>query len=224
MRVKLATVTTAAFLLFAGQAAAATYVGNVGNLMDFTDSGFFSGTVSTGQQPITGIFGGSGFQITASGALNFSETDISGACPSVLACNQDGVGVLDDEITLLKAKSEQITIDFLGVSKFIDKIYLFDLFWKNDANFEVAQINGMQYAATAALGTSGLRIIDFNKSVTKLTFTAPAIANNGYDNGDNDYAIAAISTVPLPASALLLLGALGGLGAVGRRRRTVATA
>lgn len=224
MRVKLATVTTAAFLLYAGHAAAATYVGNVGNLMDFTDNGVFSGTVSTGQQPITGIFGGSGFKITASGTLNFSEANISGGCPSVLACDQDGVGVLDDEITLLKANSEKITIDFLGVTKFIDKIYLFDLFWKDSANFEVAQINGMQFAATAALGTSGLRIINFNQNVTKLTFTAPAIANNNYDNGNNDYAIAAISTVPLPASVLMLLSAFGGLGAIGGWRRITSAA
>lgn len=226
MHMKLVALATAALLLHGSHAAAvAVNVGNIGNLMDFTDNTVFNVNVGKNNQPITGVFGGSDFAISASGKLNFAEKTISGACPAALACGQDGVGVNDDEITHLKSGSEWIVIDFLGMSKFIEKIYLLDLFRKDNTNFEVADINGVQYAATAAKGTAGFAIIDFNKSVTKLIFTAPGLMNNKYDNGNNDYAVAAISTavssVPVPASVLMLLSAVGGLGFMGRWRKAM---
>ncbi len=106
---------------------------------------------------------------------------------------------------------------------------------ENDAvNYEVAGITAdggsiLTYAAVAANG-SGLLVIDFLGvgPVKMLVFTAPTSKGGStFDNGNNDYALAAISAVPVPASVLMLLsalGGLGGLGAMGGRRRTAAEA
>jgi hypothetical protein len=229
MRTKIASVATAAFLLSAAHATAATNVGAInGNLLDFTDNSVFSGQYTGSNPKIEGTFAGTTFGITASGTINFTELGVVGnTCPSgVLACDQDGLGIDNDEITGL-AVGEKLVIDF-GSAIPITQIYLLDLFQgieNDDSTREEARINGVTYYAEALKGggNSGLKVINFLVPLVtnKLTFTARQFAA---DDNTNDYAIAAISTVPLPASALLLLGALGGLGVVGRRRRTDATA
>lgn len=230
MRTKIVTVATAALLLSAAHATAAVDVGAInGNILDFTDNSVFSGQYGGANPKITGTFaGGTSFDISSSGTINFTEVGVVGnTCPSsVLACDQDGLGVQDDEITGL-AVGETVTINF-GASIPITQIYLLDLFQgiENDPSTrEEALINGVTYFAEALKGggNSGLRVINFVAPLVtnQLTFAARQFAG---DDTTNDYAIAAVSTIPLPASALLLLGGLGGLGVVGGRRRAKATA
>jgi hypothetical protein len=226
MQIKFFAAAAVVSLLVAGNAGAVvgaavgagTDVGDVGNILDFTDSDTFSGRVPTSRQPITGTFAGTGFSITASGRLNFTERAVGDTCPrTILDCDQDGVGVGDDEITGRGVnRQEWIAITF-DRPVAIDQIILLDLFIGNRGT-ERAVINGTSYGAVERLGggNSGALFIDFDQTVGQLVFAATRFPG---DNGNNDYAIGGITApVPLPASVLMLLGALGGLSYIGRRR------
>jgi hypothetical protein len=223
MKMTIAAAAAAAALMFAGSAGAGAVVsvGDVGDVLDFTDNGRFSGLVSTAQQPITGTFGGAGFSITSSGKLNFSETAVGTTCPvAILDCEHDGVGVSDDEITGGSGSGqESITITF-GRAVTVGQIILLDLFIGN-RGAEQAIINGLTFTAVETLGggRSGTRIIDFNRTVSQLVFSAAKFAG---DDGTNDYAIGGVTAVvPLPPTILLLFAALAGIGIAGRRRSAV---
>ncbi len=233
MRTVIATAMVCVLALPAAQALAAPNIS--GNIIDFTNNTYFSGTVAGANPKITGTVAGKTFNVSSQGTLNFSETTISGSdCPGELACEQDGLGINDDEVS---AGAEYVTVDFGGAKVPIGTVYLFDFFRANNSNFEVSgiSIDGIMppniYTATAVKGTTGLFTIDFaGLPVMSLTFTAPTTDGNGvpiggtFDDGSNDYAVAAISVVPLPLPLLMLLGALGSLGALGGRRRTMCPA
>lgn len=148
----------------------------------------------------------------------------------------DGLGVFGDEV---ETGPQSIEIAFSTFVKISDLAFL-DLFYNAGENNmnppmsggrERAQVDFFNGAASVGqmlvdaavprVGTGYLEVAStVSAMVTRLVFTAPS-GNAFIDDTNNDYAVAAIkfSVVPLPAPALLLLGALGGFAFL-RRRQT----
>ncbi|MFM2354562.1 MAG: hypothetical protein RLZZ528_298 [Pseudomonadota bacterium] len=211
----LAAAVTGVSLAFAAGAASATVI-------DFTDA-------STGHSGA--LFGGSvTWTMTASGALNNSQAFDGKTTPSVpgLSFETDGygVGVKDDEITTSTKAQEWITVSF-SAPVLIDAIYFLDLFVaKDNSSLEVgvATVNGgspiINLTATDVAGTgSGFVGATFAPILASyITFTVLS-SNDAFGFADGALAGIGIAPVPVPAAGLLLLGGLGGLAALRRRKR-----
>jgi hypothetical protein len=197
--------------LFAGFVAASS--ASSATLIDFTDS-----TVGVGPGP----------NWVLTGDPVAPNTNEAGPGPvGVLVGDNDGVGVIDDEITFGK---ESVTLTFdrevrLTAAYFLDLFIAADKSTKEIANITVGDIVGLSDAslvATAELGVPGKKIgygelLGVNLRGSQFTFWA---SETNDMEGRPDFALAAveISPVPLPAGALLLLTGLAGLG-IARRRR-----
>jgi hypothetical protein len=100
---------------------------------------------------------------------------------------------------------ETLTLDFNQT------VGLFDLFFRNSSHGAMngsLTVNGGLLTVVAGLVTGGSNFL-----------AGSAVYNFKY-TGDQFYlSTVSVSAVPLPAAGLLLFGALGGLGAIGRRRR-----
>jgi hypothetical protein len=194
---------------------------------DFTSNAFTD---------LTEVIDGRTVTLTASDTITFQAFDGPGgaagnaycsAAGGDLACIRDGAGVRDgdDEVT---GHAETLTVTFSDIVE-ITGIRLLDFFRNAGGAAEVAFVNGGNILNTVDF-TANMLGPDANTMggyfvgsgfvprliVTSLIFTAPGIAG---DDGINDYALAAIdfTAVPLPASALLLLGSLGGFAWLRRR-------
>lgn len=153
-----------------------------------------------------------------------------------LAGDRDGFGVVSDEVIAGKANPESIEVTFNQLVR-IQSLAFLDLFdaTANQAGrervvvtfFEGATLKGSAtFDAVASQGTLGYGAFasgfDFT-GVDKLIFEAAVGPSSEFqDDGNNDFALAAIefSVIPLPAPAFLLIGALGGFAALRRRQRT----
>ena len=140
-----------------------------------------------------------------------------------LALENDGLGIIDDEITGPFAQS--ITIEFDSAVTLIG-FYALDLFEApGGASDEVAILNGTTYAPTNPLEVYGSNppntgFAAFSTGpITDTIFTFQSGGTND-NQGEPDYSLAAlrIAPVPLPAGALLLGTALAGLGFARRRK------
>lgn len=198
--------------LFVGSATAAT------TTIDFTNNAAFPQGAFTS---VSGNVGSTTFLATATGGkLRFTELGSVGTtCASILGlkCDQDGVGVNDDEITAPSVRAaESITISF-GKAVTIGTLFFLDLFRNEAATVSTSAGDLFTVAAPSPLNNSGAKKVDVRLSgVTSITFSA-ANPPSG-DDATNDYALAGVSLVPLPAGMLLMLTGLGGLGFAGRRR------
>lgn len=211
----------ASLALFAGASTADAYV------IDFTDAG----TGSTGT-----LFGGSvSWTMTASGILNNSQSFDGSSAPSGtgLSFQTDGygVGAHDDEITnYANNKMEWIKVKF-SAPVLVNAIMFLDLFQTPDGSSqEVGQaaFNGgspiislyaSDIAGTGAPGFVGASFAAI--SVTEIFFTVLS-SNDQYGFADGALAGIGIAPVPVPAAGLMLLGGLGGLAALRRRRKKAA--
>jgi hypothetical protein len=202
--------------------------------IDFTNSAQFD----TGSTPITGVMNENnrevGFTVTSStGSLTFSDQFDNSTCPSLLACEQSGANIPDEAVAgagIGFGHVEEIKIDF-DVAVMLEEVIIFDLFDQTasgghveDAVVLVNTVNGAEHELAIATETtgSGLARIDLSNiaDIISLEFISTALVDPN-TNTVNSYAIGAI-VVPLPATFLLLLSALGGLGFISRRRRLVA--
>ena len=211
----------ASLALFAGASAADAYV------IDFTDAGtgtsgsIFNNTVS--------------WTMTASGVLNNSQSYDGSSTPSGtgLSFQTDGygVGARDDEITTYaNNKMEWIKVTF-SAPVLVDAIMFLDLFQTPDGSSrEVGQatFNGgssiISLVATDIAGTGAPGFVGASfaaVSVTEILFTVLS-SNDQYGFADGALAGIGLAPVPVPAAGLMLLGGLGGLAALRRRRKRAA--
>ncbi len=185
---------------------------------DFTDSSKYgpldpSDTQNVGGNLVTATLSGNG-------PLSFTTFDGDASVAS-LAFDYDGVGIYDDEIS---TGGEAVTVTFSETVAVIGFSFL-DLFFadgQTDSEFAEVYLEGaLVYTFFADLvfqESGGYKYASVSPLLTdQLVFLAGA-GNDGV--GVADYALAAIDVqaVPLPASLVLLLSALGCLGIVSRRK------
>lgn len=229
-------------VLFTGNASAA--------LLDFTTSANPSNPVPVGDG-ISATFGTLGYTLTANpNNLTRSEGAV-GNCGGILACNIDGYGISDDEVT---GGSQSLTLTF-DRSVWINQIYFLDLFAKDQSALDASNGstnpdgNHIETATIDLFNSSDVLIASFlfDAVVTKQVnggfaiFDLPGIDNaiqaaklvftgrGKYgDDGSNDYALAGLSVndidinqVPLPATLSLMLTVLAGFGVLARRRKVL---
>ncbi|MGB3313959.1 MAG: VPLPA-CTERM sorting domain-containing protein [Albidovulum sp.] len=205
--------------MFAGVSTADAYV------IDFTKAG----TGSSGT-----LFNGSvTWDMTASGVLNNSQSFDGNVAPTGTGLSFEtdgyGVGAHDDEITnYANNKMEWIKVTF-SAPVLVNAIAFLDLFQAPDrSSMEVGQasINGgspiislyaTDIAGTGAPGFVGASFAAI--SVTEIFFTVLS-SNDNYGFADGALAGIGLAPVPVPAAGLMLLGGLGGLAALRRRRKT----
>lgn len=185
-------------------------------LLDFTKNPYIGNN---------GSIAGTTYSVSSvGGSLSWGQNQDGSTCTG-LACQKDGLGIGDDEVTI---GSEQIVIDFGAVVKITSFAFL-DLFSSsNGNNRERASIayNGGSIFFDALLtetpgGDSGfLNVSGLSIFTNKLVFTAGG-TNDGI--GADDYALAAVgvSAVPIPPAILMFGAALGGLGFLGRRKKNI---
>jgi hypothetical protein len=129
---------------------------------------------------------------------NFTDTDAAGIFDFTFTNNSLGVAA----VTMSEGTVLQNTLDFLGGVTAV---------WLNGGASAII-------AEGATMGWSLTSLIQAGSSDTlRISFGDPR-ANVVRGRGDIDFDIL-VQPIPLPASALMLLGALGGLGVISRRRR-----
>lgn len=189
-------------------------------------------------------------QSISNNKITFQTFDGNSAqCGSTLACStggndlKDGLGISDDEIREIGQGNQSLTLSFtragVATDVWLDTIFFLDLFDKrqNGKGREQAKVNVLQLSGltqtlffdATATGAGGYFEQDLPfKSIQGHTFTFTADSDAFLrDDGTNDYSLAGlsvsdISTVPIPAPAVLLLTGLLGLGVVSRRKRQTA--
>ncbi|QIE57603.1 hypothetical protein G5B40_20405 [Pikeienuella piscinae] len=180
------------------------------------------------------VFGVS-VSVTANGGSGTATTFDGGALGSgapcqnsPLACISDGIGVGDDEITGNGVQS--VDVAFSGPLS-VTGFHFLDLFFDPNANDqEAAQVlfNGDVVASYTFAALEAFQVeggYGFFAIAPTVATSLRFIAASGNDGvGNPDYALAGIdvSAVPLPASGLLLLFAVGGFGFLSRRRGAAA--
>lgn len=194
--------------------------------IDFTDSG--TGTTGT-------LFGGSvNWTMTASGILNNSQAFDGISTPATsasgLSFQTDGYGVgrADDEITTFtNGRQEWIRVAF-SAPVLVNALYFLDLFIAPDGSsqeiavatmnggFPVVNINAVDVFNRA---NGGFASTTFAPILVSDIFFTVLSSNDSVGFADGALAGIGIAPVPVPAAGLLLLGGLGGLAALKRRRK-----
>lgn len=194
--------------------------------IDFTTANPFTQPDVMGVSVNVAANGGSG------SATPFDAPGLLGTspCTTTLACITDGIGVGDDEITGGADFAESIDVTFGGPLS-ITGFHFLDLFEDpaiQDQEAALVIFNGdastsFTFAALDVFQTEGG--YGFFTIAPTVATSLRFLATGGNDGvGNPDYALAGIdvSAVPLPASGLLLLFAVGGFGFMSRRRAAAA--
>ncbi|MCP1168388.1 VPLPA-CTERM sorting domain-containing protein [Limimaricola litoreus] len=237
-------------LVTASALAVAAATGASAARLDFTDASVYAGdamgTIGSGSNETKWELSAEGG--TLNYMTPADGTYAGGSGGESLKRDYDGVGVsgakADDEITDAPGVDQSILLTF-SKSIFLTAVHVLDLFKSADtADGPGGQEHAFVYdpdnlileiAAVEDLGDNpdngGYQTEKLLPAVqvSKLRFKAGGTFDNPTDT--RDYALAAIdysfdnpdsapNPVPLPAGGLLLLGALGGLGLVKRRRKT----
>ena len=156
------------------------------------------------------------WEVTASHAINQSEA--GPGATGVLAGENDGIGVKNDEITY---PTQWVKVTFSEKVSLLNAYFL-DVFFGKESESGAVSVNGPYtgpdgevFANVPTSEGVGYAVISGPISGTEFSF----FAGSGVDDKTADVALAAIevAAVPLPASALLLLSAVGGMG-VARRK------
>lgn len=189
-------------------------------VIDFTNAG-------TG--PSGSLFKGAvTWTLSANGALNNSQVFDGSLAPSgvPLSFQTDGYGVVDDEISTTSRLTQYIDLTF-SAPTLVDAIYFLDLFvarTRQTAEVGFASIDGGAPIALLATDIAGTRAAGFVGAAfapvlaTVIRFTVQD-TNDLLGVADGALAGVGIAPIPVPAAGLLLLGGLGGLAALRRRKK-----
>jgi hypothetical protein len=214
-------------------------VGNAATLVDFTNSAdWTSGQTSRDY--------GNGVNVTVTatgGALTVTNPydggTAAGSCAGpgkVLACNQDGLGIIDDEVTGVSGTAnlnESLLLTFQTPVD-IGNLYFLDVF-KAPASTGVTALNGVSAGESVLFDVNGVFAGELfaqaayaslggylSATVSLLNVsTIRFYAGLGKDDGSADFALAALSLTPVPVPAALPLFATGiaAVAYAGRRKR-----
>lgn len=192
-------------------------------LLDFTDSGRWSGL--DGQESFSNRIDGLGVTVSANiGTMTFNGNGPSAGIPltdgAALAGEGDGIGIRylreNDEINSRGKVAERLTVTF-DRSVVVNFLYVLDLFTREIAQFTINEIE-REFKAPGSTPWGFHEIsLDGGIATTAIRFSVPKQGPG--DDGDSDFALAGIriSQIPLPSSVLFLAAGLVGL--VGLRRR-----
>ncbi|MEM1381682.1 MAG: VPLPA-CTERM sorting domain-containing protein [Pseudomonadota bacterium] len=227
-------------------AAALAFVPSQAAILDLTDRSVFSGAPQSGAW-INNI-AGSGINVfieSQGGATNTNERGPTGwfcANDPMLACESDGVGIGDDEITA--RRNESITLTFsTGIT--LVEVYFLDLFKRHANSTDARDIEtavtelwtGNTAAGFTKIGTLFTDASLHNgggferETLTQLTRVDRLVfrAGSGRDDGSSDFALAGLNfastqgrltaSTPVPGALPLFLAGAIGLGAARRRRK-----
>jgi hypothetical protein len=199
-------------------------------LIDFTNSSIWGG--AAGQASFTSLTLFDGVQVTVeafNGLLTFNSGDVNAGCAGTtgLACQGDGLGITDDEVT---SGTEWLRVSFSSPVA-ISGLAFLDLFgYPNQSGDVAAEIarwyvyNPAQSLSQSATGTDTtttlgyLPIVTNYSNVTQLRFYATEPTNS-------DFALASInvSRTAVPEPATLFLSGIGFVALAtfrSRRRRS----
>mgnify|MGYP003382336851 CR=1 FL=1 len=210
-------------IMGAAFSAAMAFGASVSNaaVIDFTSA-------STGNSGV--LAGGTTWSMTASGYLNNSQAFDGNSKPagSGLSFETDGygVGLDDDEITTTPMRQEWIEVAF-SAPTLINAFYFLDLFQAaNGSTLEIGQatVDGSTTFSLVATDIAGSGAGGFVAAIFKPIYATVirfTILSSNDNLGYADGALAGIgmAPVPVPAAGLLLMGGLGGLAALRRRRK-----
>lgn len=192
-------------------------------LIDFTDNTVGAGGGTTlGGYTVTGNPQAPNTNESGPGLINLSSGE-------TLAGDNDGLGIRDDEISGNTLFDQYITVTFNRNVR-LTAAYFLDLFADEETqeqetalvsvgpvpvNPADAELAAQEIHFTGLGELTGISLIG-----TSFTFSVEDFLNDGIGRPDAALAAIEVSAVPLPASVLMLGAALGGLGAIGRRRKS----
>lgn len=192
-------------------------------LIDFTDN---SVSLNTGSYTVTGV------------PSTPNRNDVPPFAPIPIADgflkgDNDGLGIFDDELATPGPGNvdQYVTITFNKAVR-LTAAYFLDVFIEDDNQNDFEQGRVIAGAAPApgfvfgdavdveGTGQPGLvEITGLNLRGTTFTFWA-GDGNDGVGFADGALAAVTVAPIPLPASGLLLLGAVGGMAVARRRAKT----
>ena len=207
--------------------------GAMATLLDFTDDAVLAGLVSVSGGYSGTTSDGIGFGITSSDGTvkfgqNYDGSLLAGCSNAPLACDKDGVGINNDEIS-----SGQILSLAFNEELLVQALYFLDLYSSNRGTEQAAITVGTfgadgafttySVSATQSKGQGGYASYNFLTPVLAQSIRFAAIQGNGFkDDRDNDFSLAAVDVraVPVAADVAVLVPApatlwLTGLGLIG---------
>ena len=190
--------------------------------IDFTDSNLF---LLGNSSVFAGSVDGIGFMLTSSGINRTEVYDGSSTNPGCqaggvggqLTCGNDGIGIGNDEITT----GQTLNLIFNTAVR-ITSIEFLDLYEGVRAEEATVSIDGgisRSVIATGSSGDGGYANLDFLALVgadQNIEFTARNLYG---DDGNNDYALAAITVSAVPVPAAIWLFGTGLIGLIGFSKR-----